>query len=274
MNGRKFLIITVIAICVFSLAYGIYYEISRTKMIRPTNDIDNGNSSNDIYDFDALFDNNINYQGYSVGSENKQDTSKEIVYTIYKLNQSSEGKYDINVELPYININNKKIIEINREIITLFGQKVQSILSDTNTANKQNVIYTVEYTSCVNENILSVVIKSTLKEGSNAQRLIIQAYTYNLSSNEIIPLKTMIEIKGLDKAKVREQIRRVVQEGSEQSANLSALGYNVFVRDLNSDIYEIENSNNYYLGPNGTIYIIYAYGNTRYTSEKDIVIIR
>ena len=60
----------------------------------------------------------------------------------------------------------------------------------------------------------------------------------------------------------------------EINANLSALGYNIYQRDLNSDIYEIKNSNNYFLGPDGTIYIIYAYGNTRYTSEKDIVVIK
>ena len=45
----------------------------------------------------------------------------------------------------------------------------------------------------------------------------------------------------------------------------------VFKRDLNSDIYTISKVTNFVLGPNGEIYIIYAYGNQTYTSEMDIV---
>lgn len=275
MNGRKAVIIIIIAICVLSLAYGIYFQIERNSMTRALNITDNNNNTEtETFDLDTLFDNNINYQNYVIGSEYKADTSKELVYTVYTLNQSYEGKYDINVKLPIININNTKAADINTEIILTFGQKVQNIMANADKEDTQKTIYTVEYTAYLNENILSVVIRSTLKEGSNAQRVIIKAYTYNLSSNEEIPLKTMLEIKELDANVVRNEIRKVVQESIEKNANLVALGYNIYQRDLNSDIYEIENSNNYFLGPDGTIYIIYAYGNTRYTSEKDVVVVK
>lgn len=272
MNLRKVMITVIVAICIFSLVYAIYLVVNKNKT---------GNISNIIEDdiiqaveFDDLFDNKMNYQNYEVGNENKINTTKELVYTAYSQNQAYEGKYDINVNLPIININNIKVREINREIITVFGEKAENIIASSDKENMQNTIYTVEYTAYLNSNILSLVIKATLKEGNNAQRVIIKSYTYNISSNEEIPLETMIEIKELNPTAVKNQIVKTIQESVAKNANLSALGYNIYQRDLNSDIYEIKNSNNYFLGPDGTIYIIYAYGNTRYTSEKDIVVIK
>ena len=274
MNVRKIFIITIIAVCVFAIVYGMYLLIAGTNSKSLNNRLnDNNNIQSEIANFDELFDNNINYQNFTFRSEYKMDTSKELVYTVYTQNQEYEGKYNINVKLPYININNLKINDINKEIILTFAQKVQSIMANADKENAKNTIYTVEYTAFLNENILSLVIRATLKEGNNAQRVIVKAYTYNLSSNEEISLKTMLEIKGLDQVAVSSKIREVIQESVEKNTNLAALGYNVFQRDINSDIYQLENSNNYLLGPNETIYIIYAYGNTRYTSEKDIVVI-
>ena len=225
-------------------------------------------------ELDELFDNKMNYQNYEVGNENKIYATEELVYTGYTQTKTSDGKYDINVNLPIINLNNAKIREINMEIITTFGQKAETIIANANKENAQNTIYTVEYTAYLNKNILSLVIKSTLKEGSNSQRVIIKAYTYNISSNEVIPLDTMLEIKKLNETDVKYEIRKVIEQSIAQKSSLKSLGYNIYERDINSDIYLIENSNNYFLGPEGTIYIIYAYGNTRYTSENDVVVIK
>ena len=43
---------------------------------------------------------------------------------------------------------------------------------------------------------------------------------------------------------------------------------------INSSIYKVDNVDNYILGPNGVIYIIYAYGNSNYTTENDIIYIQ
>ena len=45
----------------------------------------------------------------------------------------------------------------------------------------------------------------------------------------------------------------------------------IYKRNVEDDMYKIENSDNYFLGPQGEIYIIYAYGNMNFTSERDIV---
>ena len=273
MNSRKIIIIVIITVCILSLAYGIFFEIDKiNRGNNPKNETEI--ETDEKYNFDDLFDNSIHFQNYNFRNEYKADTAKELVYSVYSFNEKKDGKYDIKVELPYINLNSSKVYDINTEIILTFGQKVQSILANADKENSENIIYTVEYTAYLNENILSLVIRATLKEGNNAQRDIIKAYTYNVSSNEVIPLKTMIEIKELDELQVKNQIIKVVQEGIDKTQNLIALGYNIYQRNLSSDIYELENSNNYFLGPDGRIYIIYAYGNMNYTSEKDVVVIK
>lgn len=51
------------------------------------------------------------------------------------------------------------------------------------------------------------------------------------------------------------------------------MGYsNIYTRDLNNDMYKIANSKTFFLGENGKLYIIYAYGNQNFTSEMDIVL--
>lgn len=274
MKYRKIMIIVIIAICILSLSFGIYYQIFEKDKEKYEKKAENNNKTSDVMELDDLFDNDINYQGYNVNNTIRANQTNELVYTSYTLNEQKEGKYDIKINIPSINVNNEKISNINREINSIFLAKANNIKANADKENAKNIIYTVEYTAYLNENILSLVIKSNLKEGTNAQRVIMKAYTYNLSSNEEITLEDMLDIKGIGTSNVENEIIKTVQEGIAKTANLSALGYDIYKRDINSDIYKIENSNNYFLGPNGTIYIIYAYGNSRYTSERDIVIIQ
>ena len=52
---------------------------------------------------------------------------------------------------------------------------------------------------------------------------------------------------------------------------LTQSGYSVYVRDLNSDVYKLENITNFFLDNDEKLYIIFAYGNQNFTSELDIV---
>ena len=64
---------------------------------------------------------------------------------------------------------------------------------------------------------------------------------------------------------------RIIQEEKEKADDLSSLGYNIYERDTSSDIYELENSTEFYLTQDA-LYIIYAYGNQTNTSEMDIIV--
>ena len=272
VDVRKIIIIAIIAICALALAYGIYFQVfvkNKEEHIGKNTVVES--PIGETVEFDGLFDNKINYQGYNLNNEIKIDQTKELVYTNYTQTEIYEGKYTMKVNIPIININNENIAKINEEIDAIFQDKVDSVMENRSNENAPYTIYNVDYTAYINENILSLAIRATLKEGDNAQRLIIKSYTYNISTNEQIPLSNMLDITGKDKIEVEKQIKRTVQEATSQADNLAALGYDVYERDINSQIYTVENSNNYFLGPNGTIYIIYAYGNSNFTSEKEII---
>ncbi len=272
----KILIIVIGIICMFCLGYAVYYEvIVKGEKDGPLQNELPGVSVpvSNAPEFESLFDCKLNYQGYNVNGKNKLEPSKDLVYSIYQVNEIYEGKYEIKADIPIININTDKVINIDREINAIFREKIESIIANGSNQNVEKVIYTVDYTAYVNQNILSLVIRSTLKEGNNAQRLIIKAYTYNLSTDEEITLSNMLTIKGKEKSKVEQETMRIVKEGVGRTDNLALLGYKVYERDINSTMYKVENSNNYFLGPNEIIYIIYAYGNSNLTSEKDIVVI-
>ena len=50
-------------------------------------------------------------------------------------------------------------------------------------------------------------------------------------------------------------------------------GYEVYQRNMQSDEYDVTNVKTFFQGPNGELYIVYAYGNTKDTSEMDVIII-
>ena len=269
---RTITVISVIVICIFSIIYGIYYQIESYKQKQLNELIEQGpqiEEPTQIVEFDDLFDNSINYQGNNV-AVNKIESHEELVYTVYEL---KDDAYGVNVKIPTININNEKIMDINKEISSIFQEKANQILLNTDEEIKKQTIYNVEYTAYVNENILSLVIRASLKEGTNIQRVIVQTYTYNLSTNEEMTLGNILNIEGKSTKDVQTEIYNTIKEAIDNSQNLSALGYSTVNRDINDSMYLVENSNNYFLGPDGVIYIIYAYGNASYSSEKDIVVI-
>jgi len=274
MNPRNICFIVIIAICVIALLYGVYYEV----FVKPFKDVEEETPppiANDVK-FDELFDNKINLQEYDNTSNfaSKLDNTKAIVYPAHTVNDIYEGKYEIHANIPLININNETAINIDREILNTFYGKITNILNKAEEEVSEKTIYNVSYTAYLNENILSLLIKATLKEGSNSQRVIIKSYTYNISTNQKVPLSEMLEIKNLSKSDVQNEINKTIENSIAYSDSLSSLGYDSYKRNINNDIYKVENSNNYFLGPNSSIYILYAYGNTAFTTDKDIVYIK
>lgn len=263
---RMIMFIIIGVICAISIILAIVFQISQLssppEIIEP---------EVEITDFKTIFDNKLNEQGNIVKVQERFNDDKEIVYTINEQREKKDGKYEIDIKIPLININNPTTLSIDKEIESVFQDKAKNIM---NSEQDYETIYTVEYTAYINSNILSLVIKSTLKEGIKAQRVIVKTYTYNMTTNEIIGIDDLISIKNLNKDFVQNEINRIVQENAKQSQSLIELGYNVYERNLNDEMYKINNVSNFFYGPNGNLYIIYAYGNNSYTSELDIVPIR
>ena len=115
------------------------------------------------------------------------------------------------------------------------------------------------------------IIKATIKEGDNPQRVIVQTYNYNLETDESVTLKSLLKDRDIDETVVENRIKTVVQNASKNANELINSGYTVYQRNENDEMYQIDNINNFIEGPNGELYIIFAYGNNNYTSEMDII---
>lgn len=218
-------------------------------------------------EFNQIFNNTMeNDEGQN--DNKKEEQGKKLVYTEYEKKESKVNSYDLEVHIPHINIKNEIVEAYNQEIEDIFVKIAENVLQSEN----QNIIYTVEYVANIQDDILSVMIRSNLKEGSNAQKVIIQTYNYDLRNNKEITLEEVLKIEQLDKQVVQSKIKDEIAIEQKKVEDLKKLGYNIYSRDTSSDIYEIENSTEFYL-TNNTLYIIYAYGNQTFTSEMDMVVL-
>ncbi len=116
------------------------------------------------------------------------------------------------------------------------------------------------------------MIRSNLKEGTNAQRIIIQTYHYDLRNNKEITLDKILRMENLNQSDIQQKINNEIEIAQKKVQDLSDLGYTIYSREVSSDRYNIENATEYYL-TNNTLYIIYAYGNETFTSEMDLIVI-
>ena len=217
-------------------------------------------------EFDQIFTNSLT-NTENQGDNKKKDNSKDLVYVDLEKKETKLNSYDLEVHIPRINIDSPVVDKYNQDIQS-FIDKTNEVLESEN----QNIIYTVDYVANVQDGILSLMIKSNLKEGSNAQRVIVETYNYDLRNNKEISLEEVLAIEYLDKNDVQNRIDAKIAQEQRQVEDLKDLGYNIYNRDTSSEQYKVENSNYFYLTDN-VLYIIYPYGNENYTSEMDLVII-
>ena len=220
--------------------------------------------------FTNIFTNNLTKENMYTGKIKKIRENEDIVFSAYNV-QEQKDNYTINIQLPFFNINSDTAKEINKELTKSFKEKSEQIMK-SNTEEKK--IYTIKYKAYVNNEILSMVILSELKEGNNNQRIIFKSYNYNLATNKQVDINELIQLKNIDKTNANKKIKEEIEKSQEQNTKLAELGYNTITRDATSDTYKIENAKEFFLGDKGYLYIIYPYGNKEYTSEMDIVIIK
>ena len=189
----------------------------------------------------------------------------QYVSTLYKIQEEKSGKYKIDAYIPRIHLDNKIDNEVNNEINSAFVNKILQVYNDS----KIYTILKINYATSIQDNRLSVIIKCSLKEGSNAQRTIIKTYNYDIESKEKIKIVDLIQEQ--KKADLQEEINQKIQLKLKKEATLAEQGYNVYRRDVDSDIYKIENANEFYI-KDKILYIIYCYGNNSFTSEVDLIV--
>lgn len=275
MKTPKALYILIGIFCVFAIIAGVYAQFiegtpSNTNTEGSENVIPEKDKETIKAEFNDLFTNTINLNGFDTTGITKIKEEQEIVYSAYDITKNEEA-YEVDIHIPVVNIKNQVASSFNNITQAIFANKANEVLKNTDTTEK--VIYSIDYVAFVNGDILSVVIRSTLKEGQSAQRVIIQTYNYNLTTNSEVTLNDLITSKSLNKDDVNEKIKAVIKEADDEAKAIESMGYNtVFSRDLEDSMYTVDNSGTFFLGNNNELYIIYAYGNQNFTSEMDIVL--
>lgn len=283
MKKTYFIYGIIAIICIVAIVGGVIYQINLDKPLKPEvveNEIqeepviETSDSPQKYRDeFISLFDNTFYDQGNDTTKIKKIKgfEEQEVIYAAYNIKEEQEGKYNVDINLPAFNVDSEDAASFNETTQKVFANKAGDVLFKSD----KYTIYNVQYVAYLNEDILSLVIKSTLKEGDAKERLIVQTYNYDITTGKAITLNQLLEKKGITQKevnrKITQQVRQAAKETEEVAEKLANAGQTVYERDINNAMYVTDNVNQFFMGKDGQIYIIYPYGNTNLTSEIDVI---
>ncbi|MCL2342212.1 MAG: hypothetical protein FWC53_04150 [Firmicutes bacterium] len=217
-----------------------------------------------------MFDNTI-HTGINNQNVANMDYSS-LVTSKYNIQDVNPGKYDIDVKIPEVKIDGDIPAQINDNIYNTYVPKLMDIAKNS----KVQAIYHISYAAYVNYDILSIVIKLTIKEnGITPQRVAIQTINYDLANKKLLGISDVITLKNLNKDDMQSKIDSSISDKAkqiEQISNVTLGGGNLYQRNLSDDMYKVDSTKYFFLGENGYLYIFYPYGNNNFTSDVDIVI--
>lgn len=274
IEARHAIYMIIVLICLCAIGVAVYMQFFRDEKLGVIFGITSEQEDEEYKElknnFLNFFDNSLKIVENYSGNVEKIRKEEDIIIVAYDSHEQKDN-YTIDLKIPCFNINSETAIKYNQRIRSLFKGKSEDVMSSN---NKQNVVYNVKYKAYEKNNILSLVILSELKEGESSERIIIQTYNYNLQTNKVVTIDDMLNLKNINIADANNTIKNEVNKAQEQNIKLSELGYNVNIRDTESDEYKIENAKEFFIGENGYLYVVYAYGNDSFTSEMDLVIFR
>lgn len=259
----------VFVICILGIGMSMYMQYFQDEKIGVIFGITDSEYE-DLYNelknnFNSLFTNDIdNLQGNDLQVK-KIKKDFDIVATRFEVKEEKDN-YTLDVSIPIINIDNKEIKTYNQEIEDTYKQKIDEIKATL------GYIYNVRYKCYIQDNILSLAIYSELKEKTSNQKIMIETFNYNLAENKEVTLQEILNLKNIKVSDANSKIKNEIKEIQEKNDSLTELGYNMYKRDVDSDIYEVPNIEQFFIGEDGNVYVVFAYGNLDQTSEMDVVI--
>ena len=271
---RHIVYIIMITICVIAIGIGVYMQFFKDEKLGVIFGITKEKEDKELIalqeNFFNIFTNDLEILNDYSGTIQKIKEDGDIVFLAFDTQEQKEN-YIMDLKIPYFNIKAENAVKLNQKIKNVFKDKFESVATST---SNTNIIYNVKYKAYLNNNILSLVILSELKEGDNNQRIIIMTYNYNLENDSEVPISDIIQNKNIDIKQANEYIKNTIDNSQNENLKLRELGYPIDVRDSNSEEYKIENATKYFIGQNGYLYVVYPYGNKEFTSEMDLVIFR
>ncbi len=276
-GAKKYLFfIGIILICIVALCLGIYaqffYKYSDTDALMIGINIGSQKNAEEIdalkSNFNSLFTNSIVGENVNDGIERLRPENDDLVFTTYDLVNEDENYFSVNAQIPLLNVNTKKAKEINADIKSEFYDTANSIMRRT----EGTTVYTVSYAAFVNKDVISIAIKSSLKEEGKSEKLIVRTYNYCISEERLLSLTDLINLKETTVDKVQNTINDDIKKAYNNARIIAEEFGNLYERDLSSEMYKVESTTTFFLTDEGYVYVVYAYGNNDYTNEMDVVI--
>lgn len=270
---RHVVYIIMITICVIAIGFGVYMQFFQDEKlgvilgITKEEDMELKSLKENFFN---IFSNNIDVLEEYDGKITKIKEDMDIIVTAYSKEEQGEN-YSISLKIPYFNVKTEEAVKINKEIQSTFVNKVESVRTSK---SENSIIYNVKYKAYIHKNIVSLAILSELKEENSNQRIIIQTYNYNLSENKLVTIAELIQDKNIDVNQANKEIKETIDSSQGENIKLKELGYEVDLRNSDSEEYKIQNADQFFIGEKGYLYIVYPYGNKEFTSEMDLIIFR
>ena len=219
----------------------------------------------------SLFENEFYSSNFDDSKVKKIDSTKPLVYNAVQLIENKNDKYELNINIPLINIKSDLALKCNQFTQKQFVEKAKEIIENSENEDSKFSVCNISFTSYINNNILSVAIKEDIKVGDSKQRTVLQTYNINLETNKLVTIADILQERGLDEEVVQKKIDVMIKQMIEDSETIKASGYEVYNRNADDLIYKVENTSIFMQGPNGELYIIYPYGNITETSAIDVL---
>ena len=281
MKKRYIIYIIVAIICIVSISVGVYYQVISDRQEQPvlTNEVDPEPVVDPddpevlVKEFNSLLTNTFYAQNNDTTAIKRLPGFEEqdIIFAAYNIKEERDGKYNVNINLPVVNIDTEVAADFNNTTNKLFSNKVAEVLK----ISDKYTIYNIDYVGYLNGNILSVVIKSTIKEGDNDERVRVQTYNYDVTTGKEVTLNEILEQKEISQRTANKKIEKQVKEAARRAeavaSELASQGKLTYQRDINNAMYITDYVNDFFLGKDGQLYIVYAYGNTYTTAEIDVI---
>ena len=267
--------IVIFIVCVVGIAIALaktqYFK--KENVGRALGIIDKDSKKEDEYnelknDFDSIFTNQIENLEPSNTNIQKIKNDYDLVVTAFNYKEDKEN-CTIDVAIPYINVNQLLAKKFNRIVKQIYRKKAETL---KNQISSMNTIYTVHYKAYLQNDILSIAIRSEYKEGEKSQKIMVDTFNYNIVEQREVKIDEILKIKNIKNIEATNKIRSEIKAIQEQNQALIDEGYSLYQRDYNSNMYDVINCGHFLYGKNGMLYVIYPYGNQEDTSETDIVI--
>ena len=168
---RYILYAVISAICVMAIFVGVYSLVFKDYQDSDvTNENGNETTSTDTEDsqteikaeFENLFTNKLNKSNFDDSKVAKIDASKELVYNGLQYSDTKENLYEMNLNIPFLNINSEVANKCNEQTQKIFVNEANKLVQQTTTTGY--TVFNVNYAAFINNDILSVAIRATLKE--------------------------------------------------------------------------------------------------------------